>query len=167
MDSAFGEDLMKLQQLHMDEIERTATIIWEETVKQENSPRDAYIYASCSGIVGSISVFLSSFVSKSVISLITEDQGQYKKAYFYLFPIALVCTSLTQVHFMQRGLKLGDTMAVYPCFMAFWIGFGAIGSTVLYQEADKITGTEWGLLITALLFMLIGLFFLWKHADSQ
>ena len=58
-------------------------------------------------------------------------------------------------------------MAVYPSFQAFWIGFGTIGATVLYQEAHSFSTKQWLLYVAAVFFMLAGLYFLWKHADAR
>jgi len=170
-DGTLGPDEIKqlrdLQDFHKTEIERSVEMVREEAQKENNSPYDAYIYAACSGVVGALSVLIGSFVSKMVVLLFHDPEDELKHSYFYLMLLALILTTVIQTAFLNKGLQLGDAMAVYPFFQAFWIGFGTIGSTVLYQQAHSFTGKQWGLYVAAMLFMLIGVYFLWKHASAR
>merc|ERR1712159_787791 len=79
----------------------------------------------------------------------------------------MVVTTVTQTAFLNKALQLGDAMAVYPFFQAFWIGFGTIGTTVLYEITHTFTYIQWIVYVVATGLFLGGLFFLWKHNDQR
>ena len=125
--------------------------------------KDPYIYAGCSGIVGAGSILLGACVSKLVVQLFSGDYAVVQDFRFFLMVFGMASTLILQTALLNSALKLGDAMAVYPVFQAFWIGFGTIGGAVLYHTSQDFSGFQWGVYFIALVLMLVGIYCLAQH----
>ena len=139
-----------------------------EVEQRKATHKDPYVYAACAGIIGAVSVLLGGVVSRIILLSFAGDAGQaWKEWYTYLFIVLLLTTITGQTAFLNAGMERGDVMAVYPVFQAFWIGFGTVGSVFLYWEVGRHFSVEQdGLYTAALVLMLIGVRFLFKHVGA-
>jgi len=129
---------------------------------------DMYIYCACSGVWGSAALLLMSFISKTVLQIIqTGDVEPLEDWYTYLFIAALVLCVKVQTSHLNRALQMGEIMTAFPVFQAFWISFGTIGGSVLYNDFHNYVDSQWIMLLVAVALMILGVYFLWKHPSKQ
>lgn len=133
---------------------------------QEDHDRhiDQYLYAIAGGSVGGLSVLTGSISS----TLLADGAAPALENWFFYFNVVLmVFTLVVQTHLQNRGLELGDIMAVFPVFEAFWIAFGVISGLVYYENANDDWGDEFKQ-AAGLPFMIVGtgLLFLHKGKDG-
>ncbi|KAL4174990.1 hypothetical protein KRP22_006918 [Phytophthora ramorum] len=101
-----------------------------------------FLYATASGIFGSFSVLLAKCAS---ILLILTLSGENQFVYFttYLFMGGMMCT------------------------LCFWIGSSVIGGVVFYEKYTHFTLFDWICLPIALAFIIMGIYLLAKHGESD
>jgi hypothetical protein len=139
-----------------------------EKQKEEESYRhwkDAYIYAACSGAIGSVSVLLGGLTSKCLL-MAFNGNNEWDEAYPYLFLCGMLTTVILQTKYLNSALELADVMTVFPTFQAVWIGFGVMGGIIFYQQADMGTGVWVGISIASFL-MVVGCVFLMLHGKKD
>jgi len=139
-----------------------------ESEQKKSTHKDPYVYAACAGIIGAVSVLLGGVVSRIFMLSFAGDGGDtWKEWYTYIFIVLLLCTIAAQTAFLNAGMERGDVMAVYPVFQAFWIGFGTVGSVFLFwRNGRHFTAEQDGLYTGAVVLMLIGVRFLFKHQGT-
>jgi len=148
-----------------------AKYIEAERVKEllhqhQKSPADPYIYAGCAGVVGALSVLLGGVSSKLLINAVQGEWTDFESVVPYLFLGGMMVTLYAQVDLQNTALQLGDAMSVYPVFMAFWIGFGTLGSIVLFENHHwKFMKTV--SYTTGFLFLFLGVAMLTKHTNRE
>lgn len=123
---------------------------------------DPFIYAACSGIIGSVSILFAS-ISVSVVktSFSAKDGAkQWEQSGPYIFLILMLVCVVSQTHLLNKGLQLGEVLTVFPTFQAFFIGFGVVGGMVFYQQSADMSKLQWGMNVVGALFMLLGFFML-------
>eukprot|EP00658_Telonema_sp_P-2_P017324 TRINITY_DN16715_c0_g1_i4.p1 TRINITY_DN16715_c0_g1~~TRINITY_DN16715_c0_g1_i4.p1 ORF type:complete len:388 (-),score=71.71 TRINITY_DN16715_c0_g1_i4:282-1445(-) len=125
--------------LKMDDFEHDQEEACSE--EEENLPTrvrvkrtDKFIYASCSGAVGGLSVLFGSITS----SILQEGKlgHAFAKWLFLTCLLLMVICVLLQTHLLNCAMEIGDTTAVFPVFEAFWISFGVISGLVFYNTSD-------------------------------
>ncbi|ETW04830.1 hypothetical protein H310_03954 [Aphanomyces invadans] len=125
-----------------------------------------FYYATCSGIVGAISVLLAK-CSVMMIALTIEGQNQFKYPVTYLFVGGMITCILIQTHLLNMATSLGDTMTVFPVFQAFWITFSVVGGIVFYDSEREFTLEKWVLYPLALSFISLGVYCLMQHPSKS
>jgi hypothetical protein len=123
---------------------------------------DAYIYAMCAGMVGSLSVLLASCAMKTLF-LLFKGMNEFVHPTPYGFIIGMITTVLIQTHLLNRALQLGEVLTVFPLFQAFWIGFGIVGGMVFFQQTHELQMGDWIVHGCAGVFMLVGCVCLAEH----
>ncbi|CAK4507640.1 unnamed protein product [Aphanomyces euteiches] len=130
-----------------------------------NDARVPFYYATCSGIVGAISVLLAK-CSVMMIELTIEGQNQFVYAVTYFFVGGMITCILIQTHLLNMATSLGDTMTVFPVFQAFWISFSVVGGIVFYDSERGFSTEKWILYPLALLLIFAGVYFLVQHPSK-
>ena len=124
---------------------------------------DQYIYAGCSGVVGSISVLMGGCVAKLVVVTLqgNQFQSQFRAAdpWPFFFMGSMVITLCLQTYLLNCAMIIGDSMTVFPFFQVFWIVFSVSGGIVFYQQG--------ALNLTGLFFMCLGVSFLVQHGKIK
>jgi hypothetical protein len=105
-------------------VKQDATVHW----------MDQYIFSACSGTVGALSILFAGCASKMLIAAINGHMPNFWQPETYIFILALVFTVTLQTYLFNYALIMGDVMAIYPVFQAFWILFGVVGGIVFYQS---------------------------------
>jgi len=124
---------------------------------------DKFIYASCAGCIGGMSVLFGSITSSIM------QHGGLSDAFtawlFYISVVLMIVCVVTQTHLLNRAMELGDTTAVFPVFEAFWISFGVLGGLFFYNTSDVSWADEFkqG---AGCSFMLVGCFCLLLHQET-
>ena len=125
--------------------------------------RVPYYYAVCSGIVGAVTVLLAK-CSAVMIALTLRGDNQFKYGLTYVFLGGMVVCILMQTHLLNMATSLGDIMAVYPVFQAFWIIFSVIGGAVFYESEKSFSLDKWILYPLAMVSVAVGVALLVQHS---
>lgn len=133
--------------------------IMEGVASRDHVP---YLYAICSGVVGSISVLLAKFLALMIDKTLHGDSQLYHPL-TYFFGGGMVLAILLQTHLLNMATILGDTMTVFPIFQAFWISFSVIGGIVFYETDKHFTIEKWVLYPFALILVGVGVLLLVQH----
>jgi len=115
---------------------------------EKTTPQDArektivgFLYASTGGIAGSLSVtFAKAFVE--LIKSSVEGKNEFCSPGPYVVTVFLICFSIFQVHYLNKGLELFDALYIVPIYQTFWIIGNVIAGIVYFQEWKEFTGTE-------------------------
>eukprot|EP00937_MAST-01D_sp_MAST-1D-sp2_P000369 g369.t1 len=103
---------------------------------------DAFIYAACAGVIGSLSVLFAGLVAKSLLQALTHEKSSttnpFSHATPYVFLLGMVLCIVWQTAYLNRALAMADVTTVYPVFQGFWIGFGVVGGIVFYEQGHII-----------------------------
>lgn len=119
---------------------------------------DQFVYAGCSGVIGALSVLFGGCVSKVVVESLSEE-NQFTRLTPLVFLVGMIVCVLSQTHFLNKAMMVGDNMSVIPTFSAFWTTFGVLGGVIFYKQgAVNLLG---------LVFMIIGVAFLVQHARKR
>jgi hypothetical protein len=119
---------------------------------------DQYVYASCSGVIGAMSLIFAGCTSKMIGRLIRGYYDEWLRPQPYLLLVCMTLSMAVQTHMLNVAMMKGDTMSVYPVFQSFWITFGVIGGVVYYQ-----LGT---INVTPVAIMMVGMCFLVQHGKQ-
>ncbi|KAF0686206.1 Aste57867_21992 [Aphanomyces stellatus] len=130
-----------------------------------NAAHVPFYYATCSGIIGAISVLLAK-CSVMMIEVTIAGDNQFKYPVTYLFLGGMITCILIQTHLLNMATSLGDTMTVFPVFQAFWIIFSVIGGIVFYDSESDFDTTKWILYPLALAFIGLGVYCLAQHPSK-
>ena len=77
---------------------------------------DKYIYAACSGVIGSMSLLFAGCTSKMLGRLFQGHYSEYSHPMPYIIIGALVCCLVLQTHLLNVAMQKGGTMSIYPVF---------------------------------------------------
>jgi hypothetical protein len=124
-----------------------------------------YVYALCSGLIGSLSVLFASCASIVLINAIA-GRNEFNKPAPYFFICMMLCTVVTQTHLLSRALELGEVLSVFPLFQAVWICGGIIGGIVFYQLREDMSPIQWGMYCLGGACMLFGCGLLIVHGKK-
>ena len=87
------------------------------------------------------------------------------KPWFFAFLLGLIITLVLQTHFQNRAMQMGENMAIFPVFQAFWITFGVVSGLYFYN-----TDTDWGVRFwkaSGIAPMILGIAFLFQHQKRE
>jgi len=85
--------------------------------------------------------------------------------WFFAFLIGLIVTLVLQTHFQNRAMQMGENMAIFPVFQAFWITFGVVSGLYFYN-----TDKDWGESFwkaSGIAPMILGIAFLFQHPKRE
>ena len=85
--------------------------------------------------------------------------------WFFTFLLGLIITLVLQTHFQNRAMQMGENMAIFPVFQAFWITFGVVSGLYFYN-----TDTDWGVRFwkaSGIAPMILGIAFLFQHPKRE
>ena len=110
----------------------------EEEIDATVAGSDQYVYATCSGSVGALSVLLGGCASKVILELWARrgDGSDLARPVPVLFVVGMLVCVVMQTHLLNRAMMAGDNMSVIPVFNAAWTLFGVQGGTVFYQHGS-------------------------------
>jgi len=121
---------------------------------------DQYVYASCAGCIGAMSVLFASCVAKLLMETLNgNNQFTTLDPTPYAFIALMLCTITAQTHFLNSALIMGDSMSVFPVFQVFWIGFSVIGGVVFYDSG--------AVSLAGIVFFVVGVLFLMQHGKRK
>ena len=121
---------------------------------------DQYVYASCAGCIGAMSVLFASCVAKLVMETLNgNNQFTTLSPVPYVFIALMLCTITAQTHLLNEALVMGDSMSVFPVFQVFWIGFSVIGGVVFYDSG--------AVSLAGVVFFVVGCAFLVQHGKRK
>jgi len=114
--------------------------------------------ALIAGIAGAQSVTFA----KGVVELIKSEiegaanfEKHYLAAPFCL--LALICFTITQLHYLNVGLASFDTLFIFPLYQAVWILFTALGGIITYKEYRVFGALNYVLFPAGVIVTLVGL----------
>lgn len=122
--------------------------------------RQRLIYPVLSGICGAQSVLFAKLLDELLLSTLASKGEFYTRGETFLVCFGLLCGLLSQVYFMNEGLRRFSALFVVPIFQSTWIVYSVIGGGVVFEEfygfsSSQVFGFSSGVFLTVL-----GVFFL-------
>jgi len=124
------------------------------------SDRDKVIHAALYGYMGGIMGGCSVLFGKTVAELMKNVGAAFGSWELYIFLVVMVATLLSQIKFLNIGLKYHDAMVVVPIYQTFWILGGIFGGTVYFREFDRLPGLSIFFFIFGVVITLGGVYLL-------
>jgi len=130
----------------------------EYTFRSERTKRLAEVigYAGFAGIAGGQSVLFA----KSTVELLKDathgdDVFLHPETYMVIF--MMTGSLLTQITFLNGGLKRFDSLYVVPVYQSYWIISGVVGGLVYFGEWEGFSMKQMFMFIVGTLITLSGL----------
>ncbi|KDO23222.1 hypothetical protein SPRG_11154 [Saprolegnia parasitica CBS 223.65] len=124
------------------------------------------LYATVSGITGSISMLLGKCASEMVKTSL-EGPSQFTHPTTYFFFGGMLGTVLLQIHWFNQALMRGDIAVVFPIFQVFWIAFGVVGGMVFYGDLARLEFFQSISFLLAFACILVGVYYLAQHEPQK
>jgi len=110
------------------------------TSSGEKSKRGGPIHrlavAALSGILGAQNVLFAKFASQMLLNDLAEAFSRF----FVYFTVSLLCISvITQVRWLNEGLKRFDAIYMVPVSKAIWVCFSVVSGLVVFEEYRSMT----------------------------
>jgi len=101
---------------------------------QEHGTQHPFLYAAISGIIGSQSLTFGKILSLIFSRSVFRQDTRFDPFWFTVATICLASFVVLQAHFLQKALKIGESLLVIPIFQAFWILFSTVGGMIFFEE---------------------------------
>ncbi|EQC29740.1 hypothetical protein SDRG_12512 [Saprolegnia diclina VS20] len=124
------------------------------------------LYATVSGIMGSISMLLGKCASEMVKTSL-DGPSQFTHPTTFCFFGGMLGTVLLQIHWFNQALMRGDIAVVFPIFQVFWIAFGVVGGMVFYNDLSRLEFFQSISFLLAFACILVGVYYLAQHEPQK
>ncbi|KAI8867989.1 hypothetical protein GQ42DRAFT_164444 [Ramicandelaber brevisporus] len=113
-------------------------------------------YATLGGLMAT----LTTLFAKSLINLlsvsIVQGQNQFNSFLAWVILIVTITTAISQVFWINKGLRRYDALLQVPVFYVVWTVFDIIGGGVYYNEFVDFTPKKYALFTTSIVIIFIG-----------
>ena len=83
----------------------------------------------------------------------TESPG-----WMWVLPVAMICSTVLDVHFVNKSLKYNDALLHAPVCFVLWQIFSLVCGAIMYEETKGFQTLQWALAGSGIGSTLIGVF---------
>jgi len=130
---------------------------------RKHYPYYKLFFATLNGTLGGHNVLFAKF---TVELLENGGFGVFKYFFFYMTVGLMVGTVLTQVHWLNEGLKRFDAIFMVPVSTAFWVFFSVFSGVVTFAEYKEMTWYEIIYFTIGILMIIIGVLVFTRNSTS-
>ena len=122
-------------------------------------------YSGVAGLMGGQSVLFAKSVAEIVKSFL---RGEHPYVHFemYLLVLALIVCLVTQIHFLNGGLRYHDALSIVPTYQAYWIISGVLGGCVYFQEIKTYSLLQSLMFTLGILITIVGVVLLAQRKST-
>ncbi|KAF9187405.1 hypothetical protein BGZ51_001311 [Haplosporangium sp. Z 767] len=139
----------------------------EEKLIRRNSPLLRFClplsYAALGGMMASYTVLFAKSLINLLVTSIFEGQNQFTSFVAWVILIVTVVTAVSQVYWINMGLKKYDALLQVPVFFTIWVLLDIIGGGIYYDEFKGFTSKKYVLFCLGVLIVFFGVSLLAKR----
>ncbi|KAG0250917.1 NIPA-like protein 3 [Mortierella polycephala] len=139
----------------------------EEKLIRRNSPLLRFClplsYAALGGMMASYTVLFAKSLINLLVTSIFEGENQFTSFVAWVILIVTVVTAVSQVYWINMGLKKYDALLQVPVFFTIWVLLDIIGGGIYYGEFAGFTDKEYVLFCLGVLIVFFGVALLAKR----
>ncbi|KAG0268825.1 hypothetical protein DFQ27_005612 [Actinomortierella ambigua] len=139
----------------------------EHKLIRRNSPLLRFFlplsYAAMGGLMASITVLFAKSLINLLVTSIFEDNNQFTSGLSWIILVITVVTAVSQVYWINMGLKKYDALLQVPVFFTIWVLLDIIGGGIYYGEFKGFTAKKYVMFCLGVLIVFTGVGFLAKR----
>ncbi|KAF9977821.1 hypothetical protein BGZ73_004734 [Actinomortierella ambigua] len=139
----------------------------EHKLIRRNSPMLRFFlplsYAAMGGLMASITVLFAKSLINLLVTSIFEHNNQFDSGLSWVILIVTVVTAVSQVYWINMGLKKYDALLQVPVFFTIWVLLDIIGGGIYYGEFKGFTAKKYVMFCLGVLIVFTGVGFLAKR----
>ncbi|CAO3565023.1 unnamed protein product [Mortierella alpina] len=120
-------------------------------------------YAALGGMMASYTVLFAKSLINLLVTSIFDGQNQFTSFLAWVILIVTVVTAVSQVYWINMGLKKYDALLQVPVFFTIWVLLDIIGGGVYYNEFEHFTPKKYALFCLGVLIVFFGVALLAKR----
>lgn len=173
--------LQRLRRKKQQQKEETASLtIWQRIQRIEFIPtlpehklirRDSPLlrfclplsYAALGGMMASYTVLFAKSLINLLVTSIFDGQNQFTSVLAWVILVVTVVTAVSQVYWINMGLKKYDALLQVPVFFTIWVLLDIVGGGIYYGEFDGFTPEKYALFCLGVLIVFFGVALLAKR----
>ncbi|KAF9897642.1 hypothetical protein BX616_005231 [Lobosporangium transversale] len=139
----------------------------EEKLIRRNSPLLRFClplaYAGLGGMMASYTVLFAKSLINLLVTSIFDGQNQFTSFIAWVILIVTVVTAISQVYWINMGLKKYDALLQVPVFFTIWVLLDIVGGGIYYDEFAGFTAKKYALFCLGVLIVFFGVALLAKR----
>ncbi|KAF9120704.1 NIPA-like protein 3 [Mortierella sp. 14UC] len=139
----------------------------EDRLIRRNSPLLRFClplsYAALGGMMASYTVLFAKSLINLLVTSIFDGQNQFTSALAWVILVVTVVTAVSQVYWINMGLKKYDALLQVPVFFTIWVLLDIVGGGIYYDEFSGFTPTKYVLFCFGVLTVFFGVALLAKR----
>ncbi|KAF9429692.1 NIPA-like protein 3 [Podila epigama] len=120
-------------------------------------------YASLGGMMASYTVLFAKSLINLLVTSIFDGDNQFTSFLAWVILIVTVVTAVSQVYWINMGLKKYDALLQVPVFFTVWVLLDIVGGGVYYDEFANFTAKQYVLFSLGVLIVFFGVALLAKR----
>lgn len=120
-------------------------------------------YAALGGMMASYTVLFAKSLINLLVTSIFDGQNQFTSALAWVILVVTVVTAVSQVYWINMGLKKYDALLQVPVFFTIWVLLDIVGGGIYYDEFSGFTATKYVLFCLGVLTVFFGVALLAKR----
>ncbi|KAF9431855.1 hypothetical protein BGZ76_011615 [Entomortierella beljakovae] len=139
----------------------------EDKLIRRNSPLLRFClplsYAALGGMMASYTVLFAKSLINLLVTSIFDGQNQFTSVLAWVILIVTVVTAVSQVYWINMGLKKYDALLQVPVFFTIWVLLDIVGGGIYYGEFSGFTVKKYILFCLGVLVVFFGVALLAKR----
>ncbi|KAG0292454.1 NIPA-like protein 3 [Dissophora globulifera] len=139
----------------------------EDKLIRRNSPLLRFClplsYAALGGMMASYTVLFAKSLINLLVTSIFDGDNQFTSGLAWVILIVTVVTAVSQVYWINMGLKKYDALLQVPVFFTIWVLLDIVGGGIYYGEFSGFTAKKYVLFCLGVLVVFIGVALLAKR----
>ncbi|KAF9313308.1 NIPA-like protein 3 [Podila horticola] len=120
-------------------------------------------YAALGGMMASYTVLFAKSLINLLVTSIFDGQNQFTSVLAWVILVVTVVTAVSQVYWINMGLKKYDALLQVPVFFTIWVLLDIVGGGIYYGEFNGFTPTKYVLFCLGVLIVFFGVALLAKR----
>lgn len=120
------------------------------------------------GLMASHCLLLAKLTVELLVKTFGDHQNQFTRWQAWIIPIGLGVGALTQLYYLNRGLRMCSTSILYPLNFSVYNITTIIDGLIYYKQGAQLTKLQIGMVILGVILLLLGVAGLsWKLTTSK
>ncbi|KAF8926637.1 NIPA-like protein 3 [Dissophora ornata] len=120
-------------------------------------------YAALGGMMASYTVLFAKSLINLLVTSVFDGQNQFTSGLAWVILIVTIVTAVSQVYWINMGLKKYDALLQVPVFFTIWVLLDIVGGGVYYGEFSGFTVEKYVLFCLGVLIVFFGVALLAKR----
>ncbi|GJJ78552.1 magnesium transporter [Entomortierella parvispora] len=120
-------------------------------------------YAALGGMMASYTVLFAKSLINLLVTSVFDGDNQFTSGLAWVILVVTVVTAVSQVYWINMGLKKYDALLQVPVFFTIWVLLDIVGGGIYYGEFSGFTAKKYVLFCLGVLVVFLGVALLAKR----